>query len=849
MKKLLFILFSVLLTMPAFAADGDTFDYTYEGKTLRYTVISEADKTVKMTYRYDETLKGDLVIPEKVSCNGNYYTVIEIEEGVFMDWWGLTSVTIPNSVTTIGSYAFFDSRDLKSVIIGSSVAHIGKYAFAGCYNLKIVTSEAVVPPVCDNEAFGSEFTIPLITLYVPEGSEEAYHNAEVWRDLHIYGYVYDNLQFDNDGWMYTVISATERTVRIRGYMYDLPSNLILPETIGFEGNHFTVTAIGEYAFYMCSGLTSVTVPNSVTTIEVRAFDSCSALTTAVIPASVTVIDFLAFQGCGFTEVTLPKTLQQVGYMAFAYCPVEKLTVNTGADINGVFTYSSLKEVVFGDDATTIPSFKYADQLTDVTFPSALEALPSDAFHGCSSLETLNLPNTLTTIGDYAFYDCAVLKSLVIPEKVEYIGDGAFGNCTALKSLDIPEKVSYIGRFAFSNCTLFKTLRLPDAITTIQPGLFHSDANLEKVYISANVQEIGYGAFFGCTSLRSMVIPEGVKEIPSEMMQDCSALTEILIPNSVTKIGEYAFDGCTSLRNIDLGTGVYDIANYAFNNCTAITDIHSMAVNPPYAQAYTFPMESYSKATVTVQEQSLTRYKNENPWYRFENYMTVSGQVTLSHYSVDMAGNEVFQLGVYGANSDVKWTSSNPSVAYANECGLIVGMGITGSTVITAHVDGEEVKCNVTISAQKRQKPAKARALGDSDDKETVEPVDVIMEGVSGNPPMVNVRLVPVGACTVIDWTTSDSSVATVENGIVTIHSEGDVEFGVETENGLTETWDGDTEEIESGVEDIVVDQIEVRNDNVYNMQGMLIKLNATDDDIKALAPGFYIIGGKKVLVK
>ena len=673
MKKLLLMLLGALFALPAFAADGDDFQFTYEGQTLTYTVISEADKTVRTKEgSYEDpgnSITGDLILPEKVQYNGSEYTLTEIGNWAFYQCDGLTSVVIPNSVTTIGEWAFAKCRSLTSLEIPNSV-----------------------------------------------------------------------------------------------------------------------TTIGESAFSRCSGMTSVVIPNSVTSIGNDAFYGCSGLTTIEIPNSVT----------------------SIGHGAFADC--------TG--------------------------------LTSIEIPNSVTSLGSSAFSGCTGLTSVTIGNSVKTIGGFAFNSCSSLTSIEIPNSVTTIGEKAFTECTSLTDLQLPETVTNIGPYAFSYCQSLVTFHWPSEMTYIPEGTFAYCSSLEKVYFSDKVTSIGADAFYACSSLRSMMIPDGVKTIPTNMMANCVSVREILIPNSVTKIERYAFANCMALRNIDLGTKVYDIADHAFDGCENITEIHSMALYPPYAQQYTFPMDSYTKAVVTVQEQSLTRYKQENPWYRFENYMTVSGAVSLSHYQVDMAGNEVFQLGVYGAQGEIAWSSSNPAVAYANECGLIVGMGVTGSTVITASVDGEEVKCTVTISAKQREARPKVRSYASSNEEEAVQPVDIIIEGVSGNPPTVNVRLVPVGASTVIDWTSSDDSVATGENGIVTVHGEGEVDFGAETENGLSETIEADTDNLD-GIESVTFDSNEAadRPNDIYNLQGVLMKRNASQADVDALAPGLYIVAGKKVLVK
>ena len=807
----------------------------------------------------------ELIIPETTS---------EIKDNAFVSCYGLTSVIIPNSVTVIRESAFGDCTGLTNVIISESVTTIEERAFL-CTSLTSVVCKANIPPVCGYETF-FQTTYHMAELQVPYGCKEVYAGADVWRNFSKIGIVNDIVE----GLGYAIIDEEAKTCSLVNGK-QATDNVVIPEKVMINGSEYTVVEIYERAFEGCTGLTSIEIPNSVISIGENAFSGCPLETLVIgcknignglfrgidslkkvtlcegvesigsqafsncsiseieFPASLTSIGGQAFYNNPISVLTLDKNIKEVLRSAFSGCPIEELYVNTSASINTVFTFSHLKKAVFGDDAVTIPSFRGAAMLSEIVLPTPMEVIPDDCFNGCVSLESVILPPALTSIGYQAFAGCESLQTLELPEYVKFIGARAFENCTSLYGILLSKKLEIIGEYAFHGCSALKTVRMPENVTFIPQGLFMDCAALEKVYLSDNATAFGEYAFANCPSLKSMIIPEGVKSVPAYMLHNCTSLNEILIPNTVTSIGERAFAGCVSLRNIDLGKKVYEIANYAFEGCHSITDIHSMAPNPPYADLYTFPVESYEEATITVQEQSLTKYNRENPWYRFEKYLTVDGAVSLSHYEVDMAGDEVFQLGVYGANSKIEWTSSNPSVAYANQCGLIVALGITGSTVITAHVDGEEVKCTVIVSAQKRQKPAKALAVGAQEEKETVDPVDIIMEGVSGNPPMVNVRLVPVGACTVIDWTTSDSSVATVENGIVSVHGEGEVLFGAETENGLSETWNGDTDGMESGAlagdvnDDGVVNTVDLEMLIGYLLSPAGSTINLTAADINA----------------
>ena len=277
--------------------------------------------------------------------------------------------------------------------------------------------------------------------------------------------------------------------------------------ITFEGD---VTKIGYYAFYDCSRLTSVTIPDSVTTIGYQAFCCCISLTSVTIPDSVTTIGEEAFYYCtSLTSVTIPDSVTTIGEEAFYYC-------------------TSLTSVTIGDSVTTIgdSAFSYCRSLTSVTIGNSVTTIGEYAFSSCWSLTSVTIPDSVTTIGSSAFNDCSSLTSVTIPDSVTTIGSSAFNDCSSLTSVTIPDSVTTIGNYAFYNCRSLTSATIPDNVTTI-----------------------GVSAFYYCTSLTSVTIPDSVTTIGEYAFEYCDSLTSVTIPDSVTTIGERAFNGCTSLKTV------------------------------------------------------------------------------------------------------------------------------------------------------------------------------------------------------------------------------------------------------------------------------------------------------------
>lgn len=302
-----------------------------------------------------------------------------------------------------------------------------------------------------------------------------------------------------------------------------------------EYDGFPVIAIGDDAFYGCFKLTSITIPDGVTSIGDQAFYDCSKLTSVTIGNSVTSIGDDAFYGCkGLTSITIPDSVTSIDNYAFYGC--DNLQYS---DYNG--------GKYLGNDKNPYMAL-IKGTATSGIHPET-KIIADSAFSGCTDLTSITIPDSVTHIGDSAFSGCKGLTSITIPDSVTSIGDKAFHDCFRLTSITIPDSVTYIGAGAFSRCFKLTSIVIPDSVTYIGDEAFYQCTGLASVTIGNGVTYIGKHAFYKCTGLTSVTIGNSVTSIGDYAFYGCEGLTSITIPDSVTSIGEKTFYNCSKLETI------------------------------------------------------------------------------------------------------------------------------------------------------------------------------------------------------------------------------------------------------------------------------------------------------------
>ncbi|MBP5405044.1 MAG: leucine-rich repeat domain-containing protein [Clostridia bacterium] len=376
-----------------------------------------------------------------------------------------------------------------------------------------------------------------------------------------------------------IFCGTHKTTEGLSYVYEASSNsyalsgypgteteIYLPSE--YEGK--PVTAIRPFAFRGLSALTSVVVPDSVTTIGAGAFSGCSSLEEVTLP----------FVG-GRRDADSASESTLFGYIFGAESYEGGVAVVQYYGATSFATYyipASLRTVKISDGNIFYGAFYGCAKLTSVTLPSAVTSIGDDAFYGCSELTTLAVPATVTTIGEEAFMKCAALRSVSFSgNDLRIIGRQAFADCGALTSIMIPSGVTSLGESVFSKCASLREMAIPFVGnvarataggkqypfgyifgTTSYGGakgvsqgsgseitVYYIPTSLRSVTVTGG--EIPNGAFASCSTLFSVSLGEGVTSIGDSAFKDCAALTSVKIPSTVESVGTEAFSGCSELN--------------------------------------------------------------------------------------------------------------------------------------------------------------------------------------------------------------------------------------------------------------------------------------------------------------
>lgn len=365
------------------------------------------------------------------------------------------------------------------------------------------------------------------------------------------GYSADPESFTDGGFEYHVISETDMTAMVYKYT-GTEAVVIIPSTVAHGASTYDVIALYGDAFSVCTWVTAITVPASITDLGMYTFSGCVNLATLNLGDCTAPLYNLQFVGC------------------------YKLIEFTTSDSNTA--YSTKDGVLFDKDGDTLILFPHG-RTGEYTTPDGVTAIGSGAFRECIGLTTIVIESDVRSIGSFAFRDCPALSSVTIKKGAESIGKAAFQG-TDITYVDIPDSVTTLGTSVFAGCFKLKWVTIGKGITDISNHMFTECTSMIHIDIPNNIKSIKDSAFSDCKRLRSIELPDSVQTIEDYAFRSCIGLVTVTIGKGITEIGRGAFEKCSELMNITFGSMPTNIGTEIFRNCNGLLSVRIDAGSIP-----------------------------------------------------------------------------------------------------------------------------------------------------------------------------------------------------------------------------------------------------------------------------
>ena len=702
------------------------------------------------------------IIPNSVTSIGN---------NAFDGCSGLTSITIPNSVTSIGNAAFYGCSGLTYTIISDGVTSIGSSAFYGCSGLSqinlpnslrsigdhafancslgFVFSEIENPFYIDNTVFEG---IPSYSrLIVPYGTKLPYQAATGWSQFsNVEEVKGDGKVFVFGGIFYKIINENNVSISYQEKsVFTLRGDIVIPSQVTYRGKTYNVTDIGYRAFYDFNCLTSVVIPNSITSIGKQAFALCHGLTTVVSEIeNPFAVNNDVFGGIpSNAKLIVPKGKKSAYQSTAGWNQITNIveagddsTISGKCGENVYYSYDKTTHTltIYGEggmdsyEKKSTPWWSYKDDIQSVIIGSGVTSIGPHAFEFHRCLTSITIPNSVTGIGLYAFEGSSNGKLInIISEILEPFGVQFAFHENAIVLLTVPKdtKALYkatrgwnalnmhiveagVGIMEDDNGICY-TLDGESAVVLMgvsTKGDVKIKESVETDGKTYQVTDIDDHAFYNTGEITSVVIPKSVETIGSSAFEDCTGLTSLILNEGLLSVGGSAFEGCTGLKSLTIPSTVNTIKMNAFKNCKAITDVYCYAQTVPNTDDAAFDGTPIESATLHVPIGCLDAYKAVAPWKNFKSILEIEdAKVKLSKTKATIEKGKTLTLKATVTPSDlpdksVTWKSSNKNVATVTSAGKVKGIKAGTATITcTSKATGAKATCKVTVGYVKLNK--------------------------------------------------------------------------------------------------------------------------------------------------
>ena len=479
-----------------------------------------------------------------------------------------------------------------------------------------------------------------------------------------------------------------------------------------------------------------------------------------------------------------KMVSAIGYAAFAECrSLESLVVPETVTRLQDYAFSQCTSLTRAQLPESIVSlgrgvFKNCILLEEVNIPTSLTTVAMEMFAGCTSLTEIEIPQTIRSLGDSAFSGCSGLSEIVLPDNVTSLGSAAFRSCVNLERINLSPRLTTIGNNAFAECYELASIEFPQALRQIGQSAFMNCISLTQITLPESITNLGYSAFTGCSSLTEINLPANLQSIPDSAFSACSSLQHIELPENITSVGASAFAACVSLEEITLPDSVTEIGSGIFSDCDSLVSVNLSE------DIETIPSEAfrYCDNLHTVVVPSGVSEVGNNAFADCASLTAVflPGSIARADF-----GSTVF----YNSPNAVLYVlNGSGAYSYAINAGL-----------------------NYVVL----------------DDEITMDDDEITLQAGESREMVVMRRNYSVASNTDLTWKSTNSEIASVENGVITAHRGGDAIISAETSTGARAEVSVHVDDEEKPITSITLNNTQMEM-NINTRQGLRATITPSD---------------------